>query len=194
ESLRPKAEGALRRAPARGVQRYERIQQEWNVIARDVEVTLVYISNVGQGIEVFDLRTIGIVHDTSILPVGDAENLIERLTLRELYDRVVELFSANKVDGSTFVQCFVRRCGNWRPYEGDLQFGVRRLHRLGESLVSGPAGSTGKENQELIILADLDGFFGGYVVRRGVGQTRTFQPACRRSQPNRITGEMHSLR
>ncbi len=63
QGLRPQAEGALRRAAARGVQRDIRIQQERHVVAGDVEIALVNVGNVGQRVEILNLRGVGIVHD-----------------------------------------------------------------------------------------------------------------------------------
>jgi len=63
ESLGPEAEGALRRAAARGVERDVRMQQERHVVASDVHVALVDFRGPRHGIEIFDLRTVRVVLD-----------------------------------------------------------------------------------------------------------------------------------
>jgi hypothetical protein len=65
ERLRPQAEGALRRAAARGVERDVGMQQEGHVVARHVHVALVDLGGPGHRVQVFDLRAVGIV---TILP------------------------------------------------------------------------------------------------------------------------------
>jgi hypothetical protein len=42
------------------------------------------------------------------------------------------------------------------------------LDGLGEGVVAGPADGRGEEDEELVVLGDLDGLFGGDVVGRGV--------------------------
>src|SRR4029077_12697412 len=66
ERLRPEAESTLRGAAARGVKRDERMEQERDIVAGDVEVALVHVSDMGQGVEVLNLRSVGIVDDFSV--------------------------------------------------------------------------------------------------------------------------------
>ena len=127
ERLRPEAEGALRRAAARGVERDVGMQQEGDVVARHVHVALVDLGGPGHRVEVFDLRTVGIVDDLAVLLVADAEDLVERLALGKLDDGVVELAAADEVERRALVEGAVRdrwspagrrrRCGwrDWRP-------------------------------------------------------------------------------
>src|SRR5438270_8375504 len=109
ESLRPQAKCALRRASTGGVQGDEWIQQERDVVTSNIQIALIYVGHVRQSVEVFDLRTVRIVDNTSILSVGDSQDLIERLALCELHHRVIEFSATDKVDRVTFIQCFVRR-------------------------------------------------------------------------------------
>ena len=66
EGLRPEAEGALRRATARGVERDVGMEQEGHVVARDVHVALVDLGGPGHRVEIFDLRAVGIVDDLAV--------------------------------------------------------------------------------------------------------------------------------
>jgi hypothetical protein len=66
QRLRPEAEGALRRAAARGVERDVRVQQERHVVAGHVHVALVDLGGPGHRVEVFNLRAVGIVHDLAV--------------------------------------------------------------------------------------------------------------------------------
>ena len=53
----------MRRAAARGVERNERIQQERDVVARDVQIALVDLGDPGQRVQVLDGRAFGVVDD-----------------------------------------------------------------------------------------------------------------------------------
>src|SRR5665213_2375776 len=90
QRLRPQAEGALRRAAARGVERDERMQQEGHGVARHVHVALVDFGGPRHRVEVFDLRAVGVVDDLSVQLVADSENLAERLALGKLDNGVIE--------------------------------------------------------------------------------------------------------
>ena len=57
-----------------------------------------------------------------------------------------------------------------------LRIGV--LHCLRQSHVAGEARGAGKQHQEFVILADLDGLFRGDVVRRSIQQPRALQHAA----------------
>src|ERR1035441_1298988 len=63
QRLRPQAEGALRRAAARGIERHKRVQQERHVVLGDVEVASVNLSGPGHLVELFggNLRPVGVV-------------------------------------------------------------------------------------------------------------------------------------
>ncbi len=58
ERLRPQAERTLRWAAAGAVKRNERVQQERHVVARYIEIALVNIGDMGQGIKVLNLRAV----------------------------------------------------------------------------------------------------------------------------------------
>lgn len=68
----------------------------------------------------------------AILPVADAENLIERLVLGELNHRVIELAAANKVRCRALVQSAVRRSDNRGAHEGDVDGGIGLFDGLRE--------------------------------------------------------------
>src|SRR5437868_8564841 len=79
QSLRPQAEGALRRASSRGVKRYIRTQQERYVVPGHIEVALVNLRDVRQRIQILDLRCIRIVNDLAVLQKRNPGNLLEWL-------------------------------------------------------------------------------------------------------------------
>ena len=162
------------------------MQKKGHVVPRHIQIAFIDVGHVRQRVKVFDLRTIGIVHHASVLTVGNAEDLFERLALRELYDRVVELLATNEVDGLAFVQRFVWSGGHRRSNEGDLQFGIRRFHGECQLLISLPARSAGEQHQKFVLFADVDGFIRGDVMRRRVQQTRALQHPRRISEPNRV--------
>ena len=113
EGLRPQAEGALRRAAARGVKRDVRVQQEGHVVARHVHVALVDLGGPRHRVQVFDLRTVGIVDDLAVLLVADSEDLVQRLALGKLDHGIVELAAADEVEHGALVERLVR--GSWSP-------------------------------------------------------------------------------
>jgi hypothetical protein len=79
ERLRPEAEGALRRAAAGAVERDVRMQQERDVVARDVHVAGVDVGDPGHVglVELLDLRTVGVVDVGAVFAaVADAEDLV----------------------------------------------------------------------------------------------------------------------
>ncbi len=170
ERLRPEAEGALRRAAARGVERDVGVQQERHVVAGDVHVALVDLGGPGHRVEVFDLRAVGVVLDDAVgVLVADAEDLVQRLAVGKLDGGEVELAAADEVDDVALVQGAVGVGGDRGADEGDLDGGVGLLDGLREGVVAGPAYGRGEEDQELVALGDLDGLVGA---RRGAAGRR----------------------
>ena len=187
EGLGPEAEGALRRAAAGGVERDVGMQQEGDVVLGDVHVPLVDLGRPGHGVEVFDLRTVrGVLDDAVLVLVADAEDLVQRLVVRELDDGEVELAAADEVDDVALVERAIGVGGDGRSDERDLDGGVRLFDRLGEGVVTRPADGRGKEDQELVALRHLDGLFGADVVGRRIEELGALEHACRVGQPNRI--------
>src|SRR5262249_54050457 len=105
ERLRPQAEGALRRASARGVEREIRIEQEGNVVAADIEVALVDVDDVGHGVEVFDRGAIGRVQYLAAgVAIADAEDVLQRPAVGELDAGEIELAAYDEIDGGALVE------------------------------------------------------------------------------------------
>ncbi len=76
--------------------------------------------------------------------------------------------------------------GYRRSDEGDANRRIDSLDGLGQPLVTFPAHRGGEQDKELIVLADLDGFLGGDVMRRRIQHSRALQKAGRVGQPYRV--------
>src|SRR5207244_1149637 len=99
ERLRPEAEGTLRRASASGVKRDERVKQKRNVVAPHVQIAIVNVGHVGQGVEVLGIGSIRIVGNFAVfVAVRDSQNFRQRFAVRKLGDGVIKLTAANKID------------------------------------------------------------------------------------------------
>ena len=158
------------------------MQQERHVVAGDVHVALVDLGGPGHGVEVFDLRAVGVVLDDAVcVLVADAEDFVEGLAVGVLDDGEVELAAADEVEDFALVESAVGVGGDRRADEGDLDGGVGVLDGSGEAVVAGPAYGGGEEHEELEVLGDLDGLFGGDVVGRGVEEAWSPR-ACRRDR------------
>src|SRR5581483_10747940 len=81
EGLWPQAKRTLGWTSAGGVQRDIRMQQKRHVVARHIEVSLVNVGYVRQGVEVLNLRRIRIVHGLPVFQIRDSRNLIQRLSV-----------------------------------------------------------------------------------------------------------------
>ena len=122
--LRPQAEGAHRRAAARGVERNERVEQERNVVARDVEIALVDLGDPGQRVQIFDGGAFGIVDDLAVLAEADAGQFFERLALGVVDDLMIELAAHHEIDGLGAEQGLVRLGGDGGPTKATFSFGL----------------------------------------------------------------------
>src|SRR6476660_5786333 len=96
--LRPEAKRTHGRAPARSVEREERIQQKWNVVPPEIEVAFINFRNPGQLIEILDKSAFGIMNVTAILSETDAGQLLKRRSLGVSGNLVIELAANHKID------------------------------------------------------------------------------------------------
>ena len=184
--LRPQAEGAQRRAAARGVEGDERVQQERNVVARDVQIALVDLGHPGQRVQIFDGRPFRVVDHAAVLAEAHAGQLLERLALGVIGDLVIELAPHHEIDGLVRQQRLFRLDGHRRPHEGHLQLRVDVLHHLGHLHVHVKAGSGGVQHQKLELLGHLHGLLDGDLVRRRVHHFAVGQHARGIAEPHRI--------
>ncbi len=140
QRLRPQAEGALRRAAARRVERDVRMQQERHVVACHVHVALVDLRRPRHRIQIFHLRAIRIVLDHTLrILVADAEDLVQRLAVGILHNGEVELAPADEVDHFALVQSAVRVRRYRRPDERNLDGRISVLDGLGQPMVAAPS-------------------------------------------------------
>src|ERR1700736_3421114 len=149
QRLRPQTERTLRRTAARGVERDERLQQERDVVARDVEIALVNFSDVGQRVKILNLRSVGSVLDLSVLQEGNPGNLLERLALGVIHHLIVKLFAANEIDLRTIAQRLLRQHAHVRSHKSNLDLRIRPLDRPRQKKVSGESRRGSKQHQEL---------------------------------------------
>ena len=132
--LRPQAERAHRRAAARGVERDERIQQERNVVAREVEIALVDLGDPGQLIQILDERRLpGLWTMLPSLAEADAGQLFERLALGVVGDLVIELAAHDEIDRGLVRSAFSGSTVTGGPTNATFSFGFDVLHHLARS-------------------------------------------------------------
>ena len=91
---------------------------------------MIDIGDVGQRIQVLNLRPVRIVDDGSIFPVGNPKDLFQRLALGEFNHGVIELLAADEINGWAIFQRPVGKYGDVRAYESNLDVGIRRLNSL----------------------------------------------------------------
>ena len=186
QSLWPQAECTLSRTATRRIERNIGIQQEWNVVARDVKVALVNVGHMRQGVQILDLGSIGIMDDLAVLSIGDTQDLIQRLANRVVNDRVVKFLAANEIDGRTIPQRLLWKHADMRPNKGNPDPRVSFFYRLGELDITGEPRCTGEQHQELVPFRDVDCFLRRDVVRRSVQKPGSLQHSRRISQPHGI--------
>src|ERR1700675_4083466 len=140
------------------------MQQEGHVVARDVQIALVNVGYVGQGIEILNLRPVGSMHALTMFQIRNAQNFLERLALCILHDRVVEFLASHEIDGWAVAQRLLWQYGYVRPNEANLYARIGVLDRSCQPDVSGETRSTVKQHQECVLLGDLNRFLTGNVV------------------------------
>ena len=74
-------------------------------------------------------------------------------------------------------------CG---PTKAIFSFGFASFIAAASLMSPWKPGSAGKQHQEFVVLADLDGLFRAHVVRRSIEQPRAFQHSGRIGEPYRI--------
>src|SRR5258706_32902 len=165
-----------------------REEQEWDVIACDVHVALVDFGGPGHGVEIFNLRPVGVVLDDAVgVFVGDAEDFVEWFAVGVFDDGEVELAAADEIDDFALVEGAVGVCGDWWANEGDFDGGVRVPDGPGEAMVAAPAYGGGEEYEEVVTLGDFNGLVRGDVVWRGRGRRPALGHANRGGGSGRVT-------
>src|SRR5207244_2629690 len=132
------------------------MQQKRHVIAADIQITLIYIRHMWQGIEILNLWSIGVVHDRAILAVRNSENVFQRLALCVLDNGVIEFFAANKVNGRAILWRLLRQHAHVRTDKtySDIHPSHVAGHRDSQSVVdrgcARPSHSCGKKFRECL--------------------------------------------
>ena len=157
--MRPQTECALRGAAARGVKRHIWVQQERHVVASNIEIPLIDICDMRQCIEILDLRTVRGVHNRTVLAIGNAHNLVQRLALGKLHHLVIKFLARDEIDGRTIFQRSLRQHAYVRANESDFYARVGILDGLRQPDVSRETGCAGEQHQELIIFRDVNSLF-----------------------------------
>jgi len=190
QRLRPETEGAQRRAAARRVKRHVGIQQERYVVLLDGQVLLVNIGSERQGVEFRSLqqRPRRIVDHFAVHDVAGTQDIFERLTLRVFHDRVIKFPAYNEINVRAREQCFRGLDLHVRSDKSDLQAGLLFLHAPRHLQVAAESHGGSKQNNEVVVLGDADGFGNADVVRRRVQQPAAFEHSRGVGEPNRIPG------
>src|SRR5437667_7302469 len=90
------------------------MQQKRHVIAADIQITLIYIRHMWQGIEILNLWSIGVVHDRALLAVRNSENFFQRLALCVLDNGVVKFLAADEINRRAISQRLFSQDANMR--------------------------------------------------------------------------------
>src|SRR6059058_681083 len=103
------------------------MQQERHVVAPHVQVALIYIRHMWQGIEILNLWSIGVVHDRAILAVRNSENFFQRLALCVLDNGVVKFLAADEINPEQSFRDFSGKTLTCGPTNPTLIFGLASL-------------------------------------------------------------------
>src|SRR5438046_10132657 len=128
------------------------MQQERNVIPGHIQISRVNFGDVGQSIEVLDLRAIRIVNNFAVLAIRKAKNLVEWPPLRKLNNRVIELATAYEVDSRAVIQRLFGRSRYRRTDKGNLDPRIRRFNGLSSFLVSLSPWCAGEQHHKRVLL------------------------------------------
>src|SRR6185437_3847861 len=118
-------------------------KQERHIVAADIEIAMVDIGNVRQGVQLLQLGTIRVVRDGAVLAIGNSKNLVERLAVGEFFGRVVEFLADNEIDRRAIAQALLRQNRDVRADKSNLDLGIDVLNALGEANVAREPGCTG---------------------------------------------------
>ena len=186
QGLGPQTKCALRRTSTGGVKRDVRVEQERYVVTLYVQIAPINISHVGEGIQVFYLRTIRCVNHRSVVAVGDPQNLIQRLTLGKLHDRIIELAADDEIDVLAGIQRGVRLHLHVGADKGHFQRRVGAPHLARQAQIALEARRRREQDDELVIAGDADRLLRRDLVGRRIEQPASLQQAGRICEPDRI--------
>ncbi len=186
--LRPHAERAQRRAPARRIERNVRVQKERHVVALNLQIALVNIGRKRQRVQLLgvQLRTRRVVDDFAFLAITDAHDLLNGLPVRVFHHGVVKLAVCHEIDVFACQQCFIRLDVPVRADKRDLQAGIRFLDLADELDVAAEADRRGEQNQKLVVFANLNRLLPIHLMRRRVQQAASRNHSSGIRQPHRV--------
>ena len=97
--------------------------------------------------------------------IRNAQNLIQRLTVRILDYGVIELPAHYEIERRAFLERRLRQGGYVRSHESDLQPRIGCLHGSRQLDVALKARRAGEQNQEFVIPSNLDSLLRRHLVR-----------------------------
>src|SRR6266704_2945398 len=144
------------------------MQQEGNVVTPGIEVATIDIDHVGQGVQVFNRRAVGIVGEAAIIAVRNSKNLGKRFSVCELDRGEVELAAGDKINRRTIFERLLWTHSDMRPDKRNFYIWIRVFNSLRQLAISFEARSAGKQRQKFVILRDFNGLMRRNVVLSGI--------------------------
>ena len=102
-------------------------KQKWNIVAPQVEIAMIDIGDVGQGIQILNLRPVRIVHHRAISSEKRFPEYRRAACLARTRHRIVEFFAADEINRSAIFQGPVRKHGHMRTDKRNLNLGINAL-------------------------------------------------------------------
>src|SRR5262245_28773288 len=144
------------------------MQQERDIILRDIEVTLVDLCSEWQCIEILEGWSGRIMDDLTSMLEAHPSDLGKRFPGGKFGEGIINLFPDYKIDGWRCLQGFVRLHRHRRSDESNLQLRFDSLHHLSQPHIILPADRAGVQGNEIILAGNSDGLLGRYTVRRRI--------------------------
>src|SRR5713101_4829701 len=132
------------------------------------------------------LRALRVVYDFSIFAEADAHDFAQRLPVRVLHHRMIELSACHKIDVRTSIQRLIRLDVPVRPNKSNFQAWVGFLDFPDQLDVAFQTDRGCEEHQEFVVFTDLDGLLPIDFVGRSVQQPASGDNSRRVRQQHRV--------